>query len=305
LPTNTATPVGNDDMKSGILIPLDRPGRLLKKVRFYLSDLEAFLSDTSAAVTVLLDALPYADTALILKMLPLLGYAGKDRVLWSLYNLMIGSANEEQVRRSAALQLGLAASLSADPSALKAELIKKMKDPDPFVRSSSALALGWEGNWPAVESLVAHLSDPDRDVQAAVVAALSSVGDGRVFDILKDRLEKGTTEQQRSILLNLWRFAERIPHVEDIYVACMEKVAPDLRLDALSGLAIIPLSTSILKVYRSLLADADPRIRHQILKNLSTEDPADYHTLKDILSGLLADEDPRVRQAAIHLFAKG
>lgn len=292
-------------MKKGILIPLNRPGRLLKKTRIYLADLEMFLSDTSGAVTVLLDALPHADTDLVLKMLPLLGYAGRDRALWSLYNLMIAPSKDEQVRRSAALQLGLAASLSDDPSTLKAELIENLNNPEPFIRSSCALALGWEGNWPAVEALVAHLSDPDQDVQASVVAALSSVGDGHVFDILKTRLENGTAEQQRSILLNLWRFAERLPHVEDVYVGCMDVIAPDLRLDALSGLAIIPLSSAILDAYRRLLADEDPRIRHQILKNLSAEDPADYDPLKEILNGLLVDADPRVRQAAIHLFAKG
>jgi hypothetical protein len=30
-------------------------------------------------------------------------------------------------------------------------------------------------------------------------------------------LKTGTVEEQRSILLNLWRFAERVPHVEDVY----------------------------------------------------------------------------------------
>ena len=190
-------------MKTGTLIPLNRPDRLLEKARVYLADMEAFLSDTSCAVTVLLDALPHADTALILKILPLLGYAGKERVLWPLYHLMIEASKDEQIRSSAAVQLGLAVSLSDDPSALKAELIENLSHPKPSVRSSSALALGWEGNWPAVEALMEHLPDPDRDVQAAVVAALSSVGDVRVFDLLKARLETGTMEEQRSILLNI------------------------------------------------------------------------------------------------------
>jgi HEAT repeat protein len=300
--TNTAA--GKGDMKKGILIPLDRPARLLKKARAYLADVERFLSETPVAVNILLDALPHADTDMILKILPLIGYAGKDKVLWPLYHLMTGPCKDEQVRHSAALQLGLAASLSDDPSALKGALIAKLNHPEPYVRSSCALALGWEGNWPAVESLVAHLSDPDQDVQASVIAALSSVGDARVFDILRDRLEYGTREQQRSILLNLWRSAERIPHVEDVYVGCMDTIASDLRLDALSGLGIIPLSGAIIDTYRRLLADEDPRIRHQILKNLSAEDPADYGPLNDILERMLEDADPRVRQAAIHLFAK-
>lgn len=292
-------------MKKGILLPLDRSGRLLKKACDYLTDLERFLSDTTGAVKVLLDSLPCADTELILKIIPLLGCTGKDMVLEPLYSLMTEQSNDEQVRRSAAVHLGLAASMSEDPSVLKEKLIDNLDHPEAVVRSGSALALGWEGNWPAVEPLVAHLSDPDRDVQAAVVAALSSVGDGRVFDILIARLEHGTVEQQRSILLNLWRFAERVSHVEDAYVGCMKTIPPELIVDALSGIAIIPLSGTVLGVYRQFLADGDPRIRRQVLENLYTEDPADYDPLKKILHGLLVDKDPRVRQAAIRLFAKG
>lgn len=301
----TNTTFGSHDMKTGLLIPLDRPARLLKKVRVYLTDLEVFLSDTTHAVTILLDALPHAEPDMILKMLPLLGYAGKDRVLWPLYNLTIAPEKDEHVRRSAALQLGLAASLSDDPSALKSELIENLNHPEPSVRSCIALALGWEGNVPAVESLLAHLSDPDHDVQAAVVAALSSVGDDRIFDILKARLDNGTRDQQRSILLNLWQFAERIPHVEDVYVGSMDTLPPDLWVDALSGMAIIPLSSPILDVYQRFLEHEDPLIRHQILKNLSAEDPSNYNPLKDTLKKLMVDKDLQVRQAAILLFAKG
>jgi HEAT repeat protein len=301
--TNSAA--GKKDMKKGNLIPLDRSGRLLKKASAFITDLEGFLSDTSGAVKVLLDSLPVADTELILKIIPLLGCAGKDQVLEPLFSLMTAPSSDEQVRRSAAVHLGLAASLSEDPSALKDKLIDNLDHPEPVVRSGSALALGWEGNWPAVDPLITHLSDPDRDVQAAVVAALSSVGDSRVFDILLARLENGTMEQQRSILLNLWRFAERVPHVEDVYVGCMKTIPQELVVDALSGIAVIPLSGTILGVYRQFLADGNPRIRRQILENLYTENPADYDPLKTILHGLLDDKDPRVRQAAIRLFAKG
>jgi HEAT repeat protein len=108
--------------------------------------------------------------------------------------MLISPSSDEQVRRSAAaLQLGLAASLSEDPSALKGKLIDNLNHPEPVVRSGSALALGWEGNWPAVESRSLHICPIlTEDVQAAVVAALSSVGDSRVFDILLARLENGT-----------------------------------------------------------------------------------------------------------------
>ncbi len=290
-------------MNGGVLIPLDRPGRLLKKVRGVMADLEAFLADTPVAVEVLLEALPYADTKLVLKMLPLLGFAGQDRVLWPLYHLIIAATKNEQVSRAAAVQLGLAASLSDDPSAVRAELMANLSHPVSSVRSSCALALGWEGNWPAVKSLMASLQDPDREVQAAVVAALSSMGDIQVFDLLRARLENGTVEEQSSILLNLWRFAEQAPCVEDVYIGCIASLPPELRIDALSGLAMVPLSAIVLDGYRRLLDDEDPRIRINVLENLSANDPADYNPLHDRLILLLADRDAKVRQAAIRLFA--
>ncbi len=300
----TIKEVIKNNMKTVTLVPMKRPERLIEKAQNYLADMEAFFLDTPDAVTIMLDALPHADTEFILKMLPLLGVAGKDRVLWPLYRLMRGGSADDSVCLSAAVQLGLAASLSNDSSALRAELIKNLSHPEASVRSNCALALGWEGNWPAVESLMAHLSDPDRNVQAAAIAALTSVGDLRVFDLLTARLERGTAEEQRSILLNLWRFAEKIPQVEDVYLGSMETLSPDLRVDALSGLAMVPLSATILNRYRQLLKEEDLRIRRQVLEILSAEDPVDYASLKDILCVLLADKDAQVRQAATRLLAR-
>jgi HEAT repeat protein len=290
-------------MKTGILIPLDRSRRLLQKTHTYIADLESFLADIPAAVTVLLDALPFADASLQVKMLPLLGYAGKERVLWPLYNLMKMESDDDQVRRFAAVQLGLAASMSRDTKALTAKLIQNLSHAEAHVRSSCALALGWEGNWPAVKPLMACLSDTNRDVQADVVTALSSVGDKRVFDLLTARLHSSTMEEQRSILLNLWRFAEYNPDVADAYLTAMEKISPDLRADALAGLSMVPLSPTVLDGYQRLLLGEDAAIRCQVLENLSHADPSIYEPLNATLQKLATDRDARVRQAAIRLFA--
>ena len=178
---------GETPMKTATVIAIDRSANLLRKTEKYLADMDAFLADSDKGITILLDTLPYADDGLILKMLPLLGYAGKDRALWPLFRLMTRRSVADSVRRSTAVQLGLAASLSDDPSTLTVELIKKLNHSDPAIRSSCALALGWEGNRSAVPSLMAHLQDSDRDVQAAVVTALASVGDDRVLTALIDR----------------------------------------------------------------------------------------------------------------------
>lgn len=291
-----------ETMEKGKLVSLDRPARLLKKVQLYLNDMDAFLADTSAAVTVLLDGLPFADRDLLLKMIPLLGYAGKDRVLWPLFGLIIEASTDEGVRRSAAVHLGLAASFSVDPSGLGKKLAESLNHRDPSVRSSCALAIGWEGNASAVEPLMARLPDPDMEFQTAVVTALASIGDRSVFDRLTDRLQDGLREEQRCILLNLWRFSDTVPQVEAVYLDWVDAFLPETRLDALSGLAMISLNPTILKVYRRLLTDENPRIRLQVLENLSAANPNDYQPLKERLAQLVTDTDARVRRAAIRLF---
>jgi len=288
-------------MKKNTLVPLDRNGRLLKKAMTYLSDMEAFLDDTPGSVTILIDALPHADTSLKLKILPLLGTAGKDRALWPLFHLATASTGDEAVCRSAAVQLGLAASLSEDPEPLNTALIDNLDHPDGPVRSACALALGWEGNHRAVPALMEHLQDPDRDVQAAVIAALSSIGDPHVFDFLTQRLENGSMEERRSILLNLWRFGEKKSRVEQIYLDCLDRLSPELVPDILSALTMIPYSPTVLSIYRRMLDENDPVIRRQVLENLEALDPVEYEPLQKILNELLDDADPRVRQAAIRL----
>lgn len=260
------------------------------------------MDDTPGSVTILIDALPHADASLKLKILPLLGTAGKDRALWPLFHLVTTSAGEEAVCRLAAVQLNLAASLSEDPEPLNTALIEKLNHPEAAIRSACALALGWEGNHRAVPALMDHLQDPDIDVQAAVIAALSSVGDLHVFDFFTKRLKSGSMEERRSILLNLWRFGEKNFRVERIYLNCLDDLSPELVPDILSALTMIPCSPTVLSIYRRVLTKKDPAVCRQVLENLEALDPAEYEPLKEILYGLLDDDDPRVRQSVVRLF---
>ena len=287
------------------IISLDHSSRLLKKARDCLADVDLLMADTTGAVSILLDALPHADAALKQKMLPLLGYAGKDRVLWPLYNLMVNPSTDDQTRCSAAVQLGLAASLSDDPKALKIELIENLNHhPDATVRCNCALALGWRGNRSVVNVLIKHLQDPDRDVQTAVVVALSSVGDDRVFDQLVAHLGDGSLDLQRSIILNLWRFHKHASRVQAIYQAWLNRADTDLHADVTSALGMLPLSPEILNLYRRLLSDADSTIRQQVVENLSSADPDQFESIQDNLQSVLKDTDARVRQAAVRLFSR-
>lgn len=299
-----ASRVGESMEKRGKIIHLDIPTRRIQKAREYLSDMELFLSDSEKAVTILLETLPHADVETILKMLPLIGYGGRDGALEPLYQLMTISDQDDQVRRAAAIQLALAASLSDEPSLLRKRLVEKIRHGDSSIRSCCVLALGWEGNLAAVKVLMMMLQDKDREVRVAAVTALSSIGDRRAFNALADRLKTGTIEEQRSILLNLWRFEAQTAQVENLYLDFIVHGLADLRLDALSALAMIPLSSVVLDAYRNLLVDEDPRIRYQTLANLSVLDPTDYRSLEEHLRLLLADCDARVRRAAVSLFAR-
>ena len=291
-------------MKPTALICMDRPGRLRKKAKAYLADMDAFLADIPGAITVLLNTLPHADPLLAVKILPLLGAAGKDRVLWPLFDVMMDPSVDEVIRRAAAVQLGLAASLSENPSVLITELIATLDHRDPLIRGGSALALGWEANATAIPALMSHLQDADRDVQAAVVAALSSIGDALVFDRLTQRLTEGALEEQRSIVLNLWRFAESTPRVERVYLDCLDWLPVELYPDILSGVAMIPQTTVILSIYRRMLEEGDVHLRLKALENLEALDPEDYTSLNGHLRLLLTNEEDRVRQAVTRLLAK-
>ena len=292
------------EMKQSTIISLDRPGRLLKKSEAYLSDINIFLEEIPASITILLDTLALADSSLTARILPLLGSAGRDRVLRPLFHVMMDSSAREGVRRLAAMQLGLAASLSEDPSALNADLIENLDHSEPLVRASCALALGWEGNARGVAALMSHLQDPDRDVQAAVAAALSSINDGRVFDYLIDRLKNGTLEEQRSIVLNLWRFSERRSGVETVYLNCLDWLPDELVSDILSAVSMIPHTPVVFTIYRRMLSVDDLKIRLQVLENLEALDPLDYQSLNNHLYALLTDRETKIRQAATRLLAK-
>ncbi len=291
-------------MKPSALIFLNRPHRLRQKANAYLADLDAFLADLPDAITILLDTLPHADPSLSAQILTLLGAAGTDRVLWPLFHVMMNPAFDDVIRRAAAVQLGLAASLSADPTVMNTELITALDHPDPLVRSCSALALGWEHNTSAVPALMNLLQDTERDVQAAVVAALASIGDAPVFARLTERLEQGDLEEQRSIVLNLWRFAEATPRVERVYLRCLAWLPAELYPDVLAGVALIPQTATVFSIYGRMLTQDDAKIRLQVLENLEALESIEDASLNKHLRPLLMDEEPRVRQAATRLLAK-
>ncbi len=291
-------------MKNGKLIPMDRPLRLAKRVKGYTSNPEYFFSDIPNAVSLFLDALPYVDSHLLSNMIPLMGCSGDDRVLWPIYDMVCSDSLGDALRTSAAIHLGVALSLSQQADAVVISLIESLDHPDADIRAGCALSLGWEGNTLSILPLMAHIDDTDEHVRASVVAALSSIEDEKALTLLTDKIKRGGKEDRRLIFLHLWRFRRYIRKVENFYIRYIWQSDTDLQLDMLAGLAMLPLSPKLIELYRNFMFDADARIRHQVLNNLSKSTPFEYSALNPHISKLLKDQDARVRKTAIRLFVR-
>ncbi len=289
-------------MKTDNLIQFNPSKQLLQKAWNIVNDVEFFLSNANSSVDCLIDALSWADVSLKLKIVPLLGLSGQERVLEPLYGLVVNSRQDERVRQMAAVQLSIAVSRCCnDPSDLRKRLITGLSHQDGAIRENCALALGWEGNIEAVKDLVQCLNDPDRGVQSAAVSALSSVDDDRVFDLLINRLSVGIFEEKRNILLHLWRFARKRSQVASVYIDHLEDLDNDLRMDALFGMAMIPPSSKILDAYRKIVTNEKGAILRRVLENLSGMDPFVTKSFEDVLRNLASDPDARIRQLAIRI----
>jgi HEAT repeat protein len=134
---------------------------------------------------------------------------------------------------------------------------------------------------------------------------LCNLRDDGILPLLLERLEHGTSEQKRSILLNLWRFDAKRQEVIKVYLKCLDHDEPDVRFDALACLGLLVDVRDHLEVYRKLLKDADPRIRGLAIKRLA-EDAADaaMQSFPTEIEVLLDDPDMKVKRAALKTLAK-
>jgi HEAT repeat protein len=169
---------------------------------------------------------------------------------------------------------------------------------------NAAFALGWEGNARAAIPLIELLYDPDIQVQQTAVNALSNLRDDRIFNLMLERLQHGSPEQQRSILYNLWRFYTRQQEVEAVYLQYLQHQDADFRLDALVLLGLVAPPEKHLTIYRKCLQDHHPRIRALALKQISVAGLERLAGLKEEIRAMLSDPDMEVKQAAIKILKK-
>lgn len=286
------------------VIDFESQERLLAKAGRYIESMELFFQEKDRAIPVLLKALKYAHNKLKRKIILLLGGFAKQEVAWPLYQIMIDTQQDEEVRHFAAVQLSVTLPFLKERQPLIDKLLGSLKHHDQEVRMNAAFALGWEGNARAAIPLIELLYDPDIQVQQTAVNALSNLRDDRIFNLMLERLQHGPLEQQRSILYNLWRFYTRQREVEAVYLQYLEHQDADFRLDALVLLGLVTPPEKHLTIYRKCLQDNHPRIRALALKQISVAGLERLAGLKEEIKAMLSDPDMEVKQAAIKILKK-
>lgn len=292
-------------MKKNPVIELEPKARILEKARKYIQSVESFLDDGDQAVSLLLKAMKYADRDLKREIMLVLSSFAKEKVLWSLYDMMIDPTENEEVRHDAAIQLSVIGPLIKDPQLLVERLLKEIESSDAERRLHATFAIGWEGNFQAATSLIGRLYDADTRVQQTAVNALCNLRDDKIFDLLVDRLDHGPLGQKSTILFNLWRFDSKGERVKDVYLKCLEHEEPDIRFDALVCLGPITEIRDYPQVYRKCLKDKDDRIRELALKRLAEEARTSVvELLRAEIEGLLHDPNMKVKKAALKILRK-
>lgn len=280
------------------IIQFDPGQRILNKVGHYLEFKDKFFEDRGTAVSLLLNALKYADNELKQKIILLLGSFAKQEVAWPLYNILTNGEENDEIRYIAALQLRVIFPVLKNPQPLIDRLLKDIDSLDTEMRIYAASALGWNGNFQAAIALTALLFDPDIDVMQAAVSALTDLGDDRILTVLLNLLKHGSVEQKRCILFNLWHLDSRKDEVLGVYLDFLEDDNAELRYDALVLLRAVTEPEECLEAYIRCLNDEDPRIRLLALESIGEADKDKIVNFKKKIAAMYADPDFEVQAAA-------
>jgi HEAT repeat protein len=291
--------------KTTRVIEFDSKQRILEKAQNYVESVELFIDERDQAIPLLLRALKHADGELKREILFVLGTFANEQCIGPLYEIMTDSAEDDEIRQHAAIQISVMGALLKDARWLVEKLLKDIASADRDLRLHATFALGWKGNVAAGIPLIERLFDSDEQVRQTAVNALCNLRDDRILPLLLERLEYGGSEQKHSILLNLWRFATKREDVINVYLKCLEHDEPAVRFDALACFGLLTETRDHLEVYRKLLKDTDPRIRGLAIKRLA-EDAAQVamQSFPKEIEALLEDRDMKVKKAALKILVK-
>ncbi len=291
-------------MNESNIIQFDPKKRILEKAETYAASIELFLEEQDTAVPLLLKALKYADNVTANKIIVLLGSFAKQEVALPFYQILSGPNENEEIRQAVSIQLSVIFPFLKNPQPLIDKLIDDIKSPNPILRMHAAFALGWKGNNQAAIPLIELLYDVDTEVQQTAVNALSNLRDDRILNLMLERLENGTLEQQKCILFNLWRFSSKRKEVITVYLKYLEHDDADLRYDSLALLGVVSKTRKHLPAYHKCLKDSNPRIRSLALERLGEIDGSNLLEFKDEIHEMLTDPDLKVKQEVIKILKK-
>jgi len=209
-------------------------------------------------------------------------------------NLNKLQSNDPAVRRQAAENLGRARRVEAIPY-----LIKLLKDPDQFVRSTTVDSLGLLRAKEAADEISNLLvKDESSQVRQSAAIALGYINERKVIP----NLIKGLDDKEIGIkfaciqTLGILRSSEAVP----VFLKYLKEDDVNLKRSVLNALGMIG-NTSILADIRNILNDKDPNVRAEAIRVINTLNDQDS-TQK--LIELLKDQDSRVRTMAAVTLAK-
>lgn len=193
--------------------------------------------------------------------------------------------------------------LPTDPDVLIPRLVELLKDPNPDVRQTAALALGKIARPQAAQALVETLRDPDPVVRRDSAWALGNLGDevmDQVGMALVERLGDPSDEVKTAAAQALGEIRATPDLVERLTAILRQADVPTKRA-AVQALALLEAPASYHALVEAL-RDDDARIRQGTIAALG--ELADARALPLLRDRLLHDRDAGVRSEAAFRLGK-
>lgn len=275
-----------------------QPDRILiSRAEEYLNNPGLILNDRERGINCLLKAIRLVDPDMRRKIVVLLGSLGSEDVIDPLYEILIDPDEPDELREEAAININVLGPFLRSPGPRTEKLIRLVEHGCHEERALAIVALGWEGNHAAVDTLCRCLDDSSEEIQELSVFSLCSIGESSMLDILAERLESASLDQRRAILYSIWRFRDRALDVERIYRRELEDGDRRLKTDVLIVFGELEKRVNHSDIYLDYLHDADSRIRAIALERLGSVGGIST----DTAISFLEDPSMEVKRAAIHI----
>ena len=191
-----------------------------------------------------------------------------------------------KVRMAAARTLG---TLKPDKTVeILTALLRKEKNP--FVKATTATALGNTGKMKALTALAGLLRDTDARVRANAVEAVTELGDPLVVNMLTPLLDDKNSRVKTNVAMALWKFGglRMVGFLEGMLSASHDKYDRASAAYALGEIGGFQAMSSLV----SSLYDQSPEVKRNVIRSLGKL--GDKDTSSRLLR-YLKDSDPNIR----------